>query len=569
MQVQNNPRFIEPLMSRIHRLQLLPPIEITSLYELPKFSCDEERILFFELNDEEEKILSQYSTTKTKLYFLLQLGYFKATQQFYSFCFEDASDDIKYLSKIYFQYKNAVILQGQISSKNILKQREVITNLSHYQQLNHNTRTLVEKRLSELMGTHPRNQDAFREILAFCNSHKIIIPGYRTFQDLFSNAITQEKNRLTKLSSQLLPKSMQKSLDDILAKEDTISQLTLLKNDQKNFSFTALRKEVGKIDRIRDLYRLSKEVIPKLNLSKNCIRYYCELVEQYTSYRLKQFGKPYARLYVLCYIHYRYEQISDHLVISFQYHVNQFEKKAKEYVDKCEQEYNSESNINLPNVSKLLRWMVSDKIEKTLPYSIILEKAFNILPQDQFIHMANFLDGKKFDKEAVRWGFYGNSSRQIAIYLRGTFLALEFSHIKTDSQLMRAITFLKKHYNSNKTPSQMDLSNIINLVPRSKRNKMYHIKKNTIALDPARFEFFVYSRIAKEIEMGLLFCTESLSYKDLKDDFVSKDRLINKEKLAKDLGYPRIISLSSRPGIASQALTAPCMRLSPHTAPLV
>lgn len=209
---------------------------------------------------------------------------------------------------------------------------------------------------------------------------------------------------------------------------------------------------------------------------------------------MKQFSKPYARLYVLCYVYYRYEQIVDHLVITFQYHINKLVQKAEDHASKIEEEYHSKHSLNLPNVSKLLRWMVSDKIEKTLPYHKVLKDAFNILPSDQFIDMANFLDNKKFDKESVRWEFYGNYGRKIAMYLRNVFLAIEFSHLKMDSQLIQAIDLLKKHYSSNKTPSQIDLTEVIKLVPKNKINTFYSIKNDKIILDPARFEFFVYSR---------------------------------------------------------------------------
>lgn len=259
IKVQNNLRFIEPLMTQNHRLQLLPLPEIKSLYELPKFSLEEARELFFVLNDAEEKELSLCRSNETKLYFLLQLGYFKATQQFYSFCFEDVTDDIKYLLNTYFQKKKLSSLKGKISNQSILRQRQKITTLHKYQQWDANTKNLVEKRLSQLMSTHPRNQDAFRELLAFCNFHKIVIPSYRTFQDIFSKVITQERNRLTKLSSRLLSQNMKRSLDNILETEDTISQLTLLKKDQRNFSFTALRKEIGKLN-IANMLELSAKL---------------------------------------------------------------------------------------------------------------------------------------------------------------------------------------------------------------------------------------------------------------------------------------------------------------------
>ena len=66
------------------RIQLLPPHEVKSLYALPDLSLEEKEV-FFEITKELSILLKSNNTAKTKIYFLLQLGYFKAARQFYSF----------------------------------------------------------------------------------------------------------------------------------------------------------------------------------------------------------------------------------------------------------------------------------------------------------------------------------------------------------------------------------------------------------------------------------------------------------------------------------------------------
>lgn len=542
--VQKNDRFIKPSEIKNHKIQLLPQAEISTLYDLPRFTSLEERDFFFATTDKEIKAMSSYNTTKTKLYFLLQLGYFKATKQFYSFSFEDVVDDIKYLVQIHFPGKTIISLQGSPSKKNIYAQKLKILSLFKYQEWNKKAKGIVEKRLLQLMRTHPRHQDSLRELLTFLDAKRILIPSYRTLQELFSKAITQEASRLNTLMTKLLSKSATNALDKFLEKLDTTEHLTLLKADQKNFSFTALKKEIRKLEQIEQIYILGQKIIPKLKISKNCVHYYCDLVDQLTIYRLSQFKKFQARAYLLCYIYYRYEQISDYLIISFQYHVYNLLQKAKEYVDKKEQEYNNERNLNLPNVSNLLRLMVSDKIEKSSPYYSFLESAFKILPENQFLDMADFLDNKTFDRESTRWSFFGQSARKISMYLRGIVLVIDFSHLNCDSELMRAITVIKKHYKKNKAPSKLDLSTVLGLVPTNKRSCLYCCTDNKITIDPARFEFFVYEKMLAAVEAGTLFCNKSLSFKDLNQDFSLGKKLTNKEKIAKNLGYPRLINFA-------------------------
>ncbi len=61
------------------RIDLLSPVEIEDLYSRPTFN-DEERFLYFTLNKEEISSAMNYSNERTRLYFILQLGYFKAKQ---------------------------------------------------------------------------------------------------------------------------------------------------------------------------------------------------------------------------------------------------------------------------------------------------------------------------------------------------------------------------------------------------------------------------------------------------------------------------------------------------------
>ena len=78
------------------RIHLLSKPEIEDLYSLPQFNQDERRY-YFSLSKSELNDLDLYKNVKTRLYFILQLGYFKATQQFYNFNFEDVKADIRLL----------------------------------------------------------------------------------------------------------------------------------------------------------------------------------------------------------------------------------------------------------------------------------------------------------------------------------------------------------------------------------------------------------------------------------------------------------------------------------------
>ena len=77
------------------RIILLSNAEIEEFYSLPVFN-KKDREIFFALSNSDYKLLDEYRTQKLKIYFILQLGYFRATQQFYNFKFDDVLEDVSY-----------------------------------------------------------------------------------------------------------------------------------------------------------------------------------------------------------------------------------------------------------------------------------------------------------------------------------------------------------------------------------------------------------------------------------------------------------------------------------------
>ncbi len=66
-----------------------------------------------------------------------------------------------------------------------------------------------------------------------------------------------------------------------LTYSDGITALNIIRADQKDFQYTAVKTEVDKASRIVDLYTFAKAFIPSLNLSKNAVRYYADIAEQW------------------------------------------------------------------------------------------------------------------------------------------------------------------------------------------------------------------------------------------------------------------------------------------------
>ena len=74
------------------RLRILGDDEIEALYERPHFT-PEERWQYFALSQTEKEVLQTLRSVKSQIYFILQLGYFKAKHLFFTFALDEVEED--------------------------------------------------------------------------------------------------------------------------------------------------------------------------------------------------------------------------------------------------------------------------------------------------------------------------------------------------------------------------------------------------------------------------------------------------------------------------------------------
>ena len=521
-----------------HRIQLLTEHQVKELYSIPKFTKDGQEH-FFEVDSAERIILDkECKTPKTKVSFVLQLGYFKATHRFHDeIIFSKHRSDISYILKNIVG-KSKVKFVGKLGYDTKVNQQKRIASLSGFSSWRNANQDIVTNHLLSLLRTHANPLDSLRELSVFLKNQKIILPTYRNLQDLFSRCISIENTRLETVIEKL-PKSRSAELNNIIGNNEVIADLSAIKEDQKGFQLKFISEAVNVVTQMASLYKFSKEFLPKLNIANNCIRYYANLAEQFTVSRIRMLREPQQWLYVLCLIHFKYQQCMDNLIVSFIYHFRDLHKSAKEYANAEEIKYNALAQDSYPKVSALLRFIPSGVISPEMPYEKFLQAAYKLLPKNEYSTMADVLEGNAFDKEVAKWDFIEEKSRAIATYLRPLMLNVDFSHSRQNSNVMQLINILKNHYSKKRSPSKLKIHDGLGItVPTSV--SPYLKPDEDGCYQPTRFEFHVYKKMYHAIDVGTLFCSESISYKSLKDDLVSDDILEVVEETAKKYGYPKI-----------------------------
>ena len=123
------------------RLRILGDDEIETIYGRPRFS-HEERIEYFSLSPIETAALGRLGSIKSRIYFILQLGYFKARRLFFAFGIQETFEDARYIQERYFP--DFQLSEFGITNATRLSQQRLILSLCNYRSCDAEERRKLE-----------------------------------------------------------------------------------------------------------------------------------------------------------------------------------------------------------------------------------------------------------------------------------------------------------------------------------------------------------------------------------------------------------------------------------------
>ena len=341
------------------RLKILSADEFTNLYTTPKLE-DADRKFVFDLDDDDLAYISNIDVPR-KINYILQLTYFRLSQYFFSFTFQGSRSDVWYVIQTYFP--DSKFPKKNISKNHSYQNRKAILNKYDMVLYSSKFKAKLVKYAQELAKKHVSPKYIFDSLLSYCHQNKVVRPSYSTLQEVISDAIDNEKSRLSNKLYVLMDKQLRNDLDFLLEKDDDFYQLTNLKKDQKDFSTTEIRKTVTKHQSLDSLYQNTTEIINQLGLSEQNMRYYSDLAAYYTVYGLKSMRKKnLARLYLLCYIRHRYLELNDHLMFSFTHKVSYYKSEGEAYKEKTLELHQSNNNDDIEKAGIILSLFMNKKV---------------------------------------------------------------------------------------------------------------------------------------------------------------------------------------------------------------
>lgn len=522
------------------RLKILTQGEIAEIYGHPNFS-DDERDYYFTMTISEQRMLGDFKTKKSKVLFILQLGYFKARQQFFKIVSRDIMSDVIYIAERYFP-RTELPSVISINKTTRCKQQKMILSLLHFELCDEVFRQRLSDTASDAAAISGKPIYIFRQIMQLLITQKRVFPAYTSLQDIVGKVLNSEQRRMAKIIQENLTLDEVSLLNGLLRSDSGIHTITQLKRDPRDFTLTEIKQEIQRGREMKESYQIAQRILPILKISNESIKYYASLMEYYSVYRLKNLDLGTVHLYGLCFIRHRYQRHFDNLLASFIFHTRKFNDAAKRLAKERVYMHRLENNKNLSKAAQILQLFVNDKIHPTIPFQEVQQQVFTILGRDKIESITNYIGSKAgIDESLFRWEHIDKQNLQFKRYLRPIVEALDFNHAPAQHTFMESIRFLQTVFSKGKPLSQYSNKRFPMKFLGEKPDKHLYCAdhENQPALVPNRYEFQIYRQLRDRLEAGDIYCRDSIRFRSFEDDLIDTTTWKNqKELLIKRAGLP-------------------------------
>ncbi|MES2730110.1 MAG: Tn3 family transposase [Bacteroidota bacterium] len=519
-----------------HRLFILKDKEVEALYRLPQFS-DQEKAHYFTLEEEENSLLVLFRTAVSKIFFILQLGYFKARKKFFGSQLTLAQEDLGYLTRRYFPQLDLQPMEMTISKPTRLQGQAVILEITGYRLCKGKIRKAFQEKASSVAAIHTKPVFVIRELFHYLEGHKIVAPAYSVLQDIIGNVLEEHLFRMEKYADQFLSESHKQVLDDLLSQTDSLYALTLLKGEPKDFSLKEMLREIQYQPLLSNLYIKVKELVKALALSAENAKHYASLVDYYSVYKIKRMDTKTIRFLLCCFVYHRYQKLHDHLINAFIFTLSKYIKEAKAVAMERIYQLNADRSEHLKQAGQVLALFLDENIAENTPFEQVKARAFQLMEKAHLSALTGYLAKKTLDETAFQWEHYSQLAPQFKRSVRKFFLVIPFESTRLADTLLEAVDFLKENFGKQQSLRQIkeDKFPIGFIDERVKR----HLYPNG-TLDCDRYEFLVYRKVREQLESGDMYVSDSLNYKSFEQDLISAEKWANRDQLLQSLELPRL-----------------------------
>lgn len=505
-------------------LQILSPEEYEQLWGFPRFT-QSDRDLFFTLTAPEREALEQRRSVRTKIHFLLHPGYFRARQRFFHFELPAVRDDVDYLRRRYFD--NVAVADLAVSLHTRQRHVDTILELFRYRLCVLEERAMLEAHARRTACISSRPVYVLRELVDLLRRERVVLPGYTFIQDVVRGALAFERKRLAGALEGLIDEDDAESLERLLADDDGLHAITTIKRQPRDFSYRQLLAEIERGQQLRALFTLSQRIIASLDLSAESVRYYASLVEYYTVYKLKRMDREAAQLYLLCFIHDRYQRLNDNLLAAFCSLVRRYTEEVDAATKEAIYRFKLQASDDIEQGAKILALFLDPSIDGQAPFATVRERAHVLLVPKRLDQLCRHLTGDgSLNEASFEWKEVDGVMAKVKRNLRPLPRFLSLQGTPANTVLLETLAVMTDAFELGEPLPALAVSTA--LIPARSRRYL---------LDPAgvivrdRYEFMVYRLLCEGLEAGDLHCRDSARFRSFDDDLVDEETFARRAEL--------------------------------------
>ncbi len=502
------------------RLSVLNDAEQEALYGLPDFD-DAQRLEFLALDASELALACSRQELHAQIYCILQIAYFKAKHLFFRFGWNDVKDDCSFVLSRYFHGES--LPDKPISKHERYAQRGKICALYGWQPWSSTLYLPLEQQAAHIVHRDVTPGFVATELIIWLNEHKIIRPGYTTLQELVSRVLSDERQRLGRILTEKIDDATIAGLDKLIERDDTLSQLAVLRQDARDFGWRQMVHEREKRAILEPLHRKSCDILPVLNISQQNLLYYASLANFYTVYDLRNLKPEQARLYLLCYAWVRYRQFSDNLVDAMFFHMKQLENESRSVAKQLMADVQEKHRRETSKIGRLLSLYVDDSVPDPTTFGEVRRRAWKIMPRETLKTTAQRMSVKPISELALQWQAVDGMTALIRRHLRPLYLSLDLTSVVQNSPWDEALSWLRMVFSKKQTLSQRPLAECpLETLPKRLRPFLLEFGEDgePAGLNAGRYEFWLYRQIRKRFQSGEFHLNDSLRHRHLSDELV-------------------------------------------------
>ncbi len=255
-------------------IKILSPRNI-KLFDNPPALTGEQRKQMFTTQTWVLKLLETFTNPTNKIGFVLQLGYFRAVNKFYT-SKKYHQRDIEFIARNLKIDLNEIFIT-EYKDRTSLRHQEIILEKIGFKKF---TPEIKQGLITEAELQTSRQQKTrliFMSLVDFLQTKKIQVLNYNMFAEIITHSLKNYETRLLQIINDSLSEDEAILIDDLLEKGDsTVSRYTLtaLKSHSHSIIAGKIRENIEDYEYLERLFKEIYPVLAKLQLTPKMIKYY-------------------------------------------------------------------------------------------------------------------------------------------------------------------------------------------------------------------------------------------------------------------------------------------------------